>query len=62
MAEWIEWVEPFIGSDAVYMRVSPETAIKKARHVANLSGGYYTSDDEALEDFIAVHWAVRKVE
>ena len=62
MSDWIEWVEPFIDSDPVYMRVLPETAIKSARHAAIFRGHYYATDEDALEDFIAVHWAVRKTE
>jgi hypothetical protein len=54
---WIEWIEPFIDDEAVYCRVTKETAIKYQKKVA-LSHSYtYKSDKDALEDFLTIHWA-----
>lgn len=50
--KWIEWVEPFFGSEAVYCRVTAETAIHSMqKRYPELS------DDDALYEFIVVHWA-----
>lgn len=59
---WIEWIEPFgPKNEPVYCRVTPEVAIATARKSALTSPKHYeyTSDAEALEDFIIVHWASR---
>lgn len=56
--DFVEWVEPFIESEPVYMRVSVAIAIKYQKHKAKSLHGYiYATDDEALEDFVVVHWA-----
>lgn len=50
---WVEWVEPFnADSDPVYLRVEKSVAIKtqKTLHA-------YDSDQNALDDFVTVHWA-----
>lgn len=59
VATWIEWVEPFIDSDPVYCRVSPEAAIKAQKRSAKSAKPdfEYPSDAEALDDFMTVHWA-----
>ena len=49
---WVEWVELYVDSDPVYMRVSKETAIKAQRKCHA-----YESDDMAFDDFVTVHWA-----
>ena len=52
---WIEWVEPFgPNNEPVYMRVEESTAIAvmKKMHPE-------LADQEALEDFIVVHWAAK---
>lgn len=54
---WIEWVEPFVESDPVYLRVSRETAIKYAKDGAAKHGHTYATDEDALMDFIIVNWA-----
>jgi hypothetical protein len=66
VTEWIQWVEPFVetdtGTEPVIMRVSVPAAVAQARKTAALAGGKYDSDEEALADFMVVHWAVRKTE
>ena len=61
MISWVEWIEPFIETDAgtepVYCRVSVKAAVARAQLVAREMGHEYTSDQEALDDFVAVHWA-----
>ena len=52
---WVEWVvlfSKYSGSDAVYMRVSKETAIKFMQAVHP-----DLSPERALEEFIVVNWA-----
>lgn len=54
------WVEPFgPNNEAVHMRVTEATAIAKAKAVAAEHGHTYASDEDALGDFIAVHWATK---
>jgi len=62
--EWIEWVEPFLADavnldgDPVFCRVKPATAIAAQRYIAMQAKKYdYPTDDEALMDFMIVHWA-----
>lgn len=56
----VSWVEPFgPNNEAVHMRVTEATAIAKAKAVAAEMGHTYVSDETALEDFIAVHWATK---
>jgi hypothetical protein len=59
MAKWIEWVEPFIDSEPVFCRVSPETAIlAQKKSAANTTKKFvYSNDQDALDDFIICHWA-----
>lgn len=60
MSKWIEWVEPFSPSnEPVYCRVTPEVAIECAKASAKQAKPdfVYASDQEALDDFIIVHWA-----
>lgn len=60
--EWVEWVEPFgMGNEPVYSRVDKQTAIKHARRCAE-TGGNPLSDEEALYEFMVVHWAAIKKE
>src|SRR5271165_2706748 len=56
--KWIEWIEPFGPNDEpVYCRVPETTAIAVQRSKHN-----YNNDQQALDDFIAVHWAYVKEE
>jgi hypothetical protein len=52
---WVQWIEPFskhTGSDAVYLRIRGDTAIKQMRAVHA-----YKSDEDAFMDFVVVNWA-----
>lgn len=55
--QWVEWVEPFIDSEPVFMRVTSSTAIAAMKKAAATKGHTYEDDQRALEDFITVHWA-----
>lgn len=58
--DWVEWIEPFgPNSEEVYCRVSVKTAIATQRYTgAQAKQGFvYATDQEALDDFITVHWA-----
>jgi hypothetical protein len=50
----IEYVEPDENNQAITRRVTEAEAIAQMRRLHN-----YQSDEIALEDFIAVHWAER---
>jgi hypothetical protein len=57
---WIEWIEPFgPNSEPVFCRVPESTAVATQRHTAQgLERPYtYATDEDALVDFMAVHWA-----
>ena len=50
---WITWVEPFAPSnEAVYCTISEKTAVEVQRSIHE-----YETDEQALEDFMIVHWA-----
>jgi hypothetical protein len=53
--KWVEWVEPYSdGNEAVYMRMRVEDVIACQRR----REPRYTSDEQALDDFVATQWAV----
>lgn len=56
---WIEWVEPYGDYGTLYCTVSEKTAIAVEKAIAAAAGkpGIYSTDDEALQDFMTVHWA-----
>ena len=57
---WVEWVEPFgPNNEAVYMRVPEATAIAVSKKAAaDRSHSFlYVNDEDALSDFMTVHWA-----
>jgi hypothetical protein len=62
---WIEWIEPFgPNGESVYCRVTPETAIAQMKYAATFSnagkaGFKYATDQEALDDFMIGHWAIK---
>jgi hypothetical protein len=65
--KWVEWIEPFgVNNEPVYMRVLPEVAIavqKKCVEQSNLKNNRqfsYSSDEQALDDFMVVNWAMFK--
>jgi hypothetical protein len=56
---WVEWIEPFgPNNEPVYLRVPESTAIAVAKDIAEREHGFtYTSDADALDEFMVVHWA-----
>lgn len=59
--DWVEWIEPFFNSEPVYMRIPVKTAIayQHERLRINSNGKkQYKSDEEALQDFLFINWAV----
>jgi hypothetical protein len=58
MSKFLEYIEPDEQDNPKTIRVSVEEAIKKSKLVAAEYADYtYESDEEALQDFIAVNWA-----
>lgn len=60
MATSVEWVEPGENDEPVIQIISIEEAVKIAKAVAATKGYTYSSDQDALEDFVTVHWAIVK--
>ena len=56
---WIEWIEPFGPSnEPVYCRIPVSTAVAHSKWcAAKISKYTYPNDEEALVDFMLVHWA-----
>ena len=55
----IEWIEPY-DADAdttLICRMTTEDAIKAQKKAAAAKNYTYQSDQAALDDFMAVHWA-----
>lgn len=53
MSQYVEWVEPYgDGAEAVIMQMSCEDVAKWQRR----REPRYTSDQEAIDDFVVVHW------
>jgi hypothetical protein len=51
--KWVEWIEPFgPNSEPVYLSCPATTAV-----AVMMQAHPYESDQEALDDFIVVHWA-----
>jgi hypothetical protein len=62
MTKYVEWIEPFdaSGSIALICRLTVEDAIKWQQGAPERAGNKvfkYESDEQALEDFVTVHWA-----
>ena len=59
MAErWIDWIEPFgPENQPVYMCVPESTATVVSKTIAASKGHTYANDQQALDDFVTVHWA-----
>lgn len=54
---WVEWEEPYDNTGHVLvLRIPEEAAIITARATAASRGYIYDSDEQALEDFLVVHW------
>ena len=59
-SRWVEWIEPFgPANEPVYCCVPESTAIaaQKAAAAQIRAGFVYPNDEEALMDFVVVHWA-----
>jgi len=55
--KWVEWIEPFgPNSEPVYLSCPATTAV-----AVMMQTHPYESDQEALDDFIAVYWATVKL-
>lgn len=61
MSDVYEFIEPHPSGGTCYVRVTREQVIEHQRQVGAAKGHVYTNDDEAIEDFVAVHW-VKEVE
>lgn len=62
---WVEWIEPFgPNNEPVYLRVPESTAIASAKHRwgSHPTRPGYSSDQDALDDFMIVHWATFRKE
>ncbi len=58
---WVEWIEPFgPNNEPVYLSVPETTAIACMKDSAKRRGKFYLSDEQALDDFVVVHWAYIK--
>ena len=58
--DWIEWIEPFgPDNEPVFCRVTVRTAVaaQKFSSAQAKEGFTYVSDEDALDDFMVVHWA-----
>lgn len=57
----IVYVEPDEdGPHEVIVRVTEEEAIRRAKAYAAQKGHVYPNDQEALTDFMVIHWAWRE--
>lgn len=55
---WIEWVEPFdVAGNPMYCRVARDVVIAAQKEAVKARKFEYLDDQQALDDFIAVHWA-----
>jgi hypothetical protein len=54
---YLRYSEPDADGKQKIVRISVEDAIKRAKLVAEYLNYTYVSDEEALQDFIAVNWA-----
>jgi hypothetical protein len=62
VTSYVEWIEPFdtSGSIPLICRLTVEDAIKFQLGAPERAGNTvfkYESDEQALDDFMAVHWA-----
>ena len=57
--KWVEWAEPYgPNSEPRFCQVSKTTAVAVARAAAAQKGHQYATDEDALLDFVIVHWAI----
>jgi len=63
MTTWVEWVEPY-DKDAKFVVVSRLTKVDciqwQKNYAKEMHDYVYKSDDDALFDFMTVHWATLK--
>lgn len=63
MVKYVEWVEPRYSHNElpvhVILRCTPEHAANYAKNTCKQLGrtNIYVNDEEALEDFMVIHWA-----
>lgn len=56
--DMVEWVEPFGPDDQpAFIRVAKSTAVAYQKHNASIKKYTYETDEDALIDFMVVHWA-----
>lgn len=53
----LRYVEPGENDEAVYVDRTKEEAVSFIKEVASSKEYIYTSDEEALADYVSVHWA-----
>lgn len=58
--KYVEWIEPYDNETdtTLICRLTVEDAIKAQRHHAFAQKGFvYETEQQALDDFVTVHWA-----
>lgn len=55
--KYIEWDDPGPGGTVEHHSISVDEAIQTAKKVAARRYHVYDNDDDALWDFLSVHWA-----
>lgn len=56
--DMVEWAEPGTeGREIDLIRITKSAATEQQKQSAFLSGYVYDNDEDALNDFIVVHWA-----
>lgn len=55
--KWVVYDDPDVNGRNIRERISVESAIAQAKEVAGRDGFVYKSDQEALDDFLTIHWA-----
>ena len=61
MAKYVEYDEPAYDRDGIVINRTVRMRVEDASMLMTLlHPGVYTNDDDALDDFIAAHWATIK--
>ena len=60
--EMVEWIEPWPPDVTVTLRMSYEDTAKSQHFRAKKDGHFYDNDQQAVEDFMVVHWAWAVIE
>jgi hypothetical protein len=61
MSRYVQWDEPFdsqANPPNIVCRMIVDDAIRAQRNIARSRGHEYETDERALDDFLAAHWAV----